>query len=438
MTAKWEKTGTNEGKLTFEVGTDMIKEGVDKAFQRTKKSLNVPGFRKGHVPRQIFNKLYGEEALYQDALNIVLPDAYSAAIKEAGIEPVYQPQVDVEKLEKGEPWVLSAIVTVKPEVKLGEYKGVKVIKQSTRVTSKEVDEEIEKKREQQAELVLKEGKPAEKGDTVTIDFDGSIDGVPFDGGKATNYDLELGSNSFIPGFEDQLIGHNTDDDVDVKVTFPEDYQAEELQGKEALFKVKIHEIKTKELPELDDEFAKDVDEDVDSLEELKAKTKDQIKERKIQAADEAKESEAIQAAVDNAEIKEIPEAMLREDVDRQVNQYLANMQQQGISPDMYFQLTGSSEDQLRQQLSEGAENRVKTTLVLEAIVEAEKIDPSDEELDAEYKSLAEQYNMEEKAVRSALTADMVKHDVAIKQAVDLIKDSAIEEPKSKAKKSAKK
>lgn len=432
------KTGTNEGKLTFEVGTDMIKEGVDKAFQRTKKSLNVPGFRKGHVPRQIFNKLYGEEALYQDALNIVLPDAYSAAIKEAGIEPVDQPQVDVEKLEKGEPWVLSAIVTVKPEVKLGEYKGVKVIKQSTRVTSKEVDEEIEKKREQQAELVLKEGKPAEKGDTVTIDFDGSIDGVPFDGGKATNYDLELGSNSFIPGFEDQLIGHNTDDDVDVKVTFPEDYQAEELQGKEALFKVKIHEIKTKELPELDDEFAKDVDEDVDSLEELKAKTKDQIKERKIQAADEAKESEAIQAAVDNAEIKEIPEAMLREDVDRQVNQYLANMQQQGISPDMYFQLTGSSEDQLRQQLSEGAENRVKTTLVLEAIVEAEKIDPSDEELDAEYKSLAEQYNMEEKAVRSALTADMVKHDVAIKQAVDLIKDSAIEEPKSKAKKSAKK
>lgn len=438
MTAKWEKTGTNEGKLTFEVGTDMIKEGVDKAFQRTKKSLNVPGFRKGHVPRQIFNKLYGEEALYQDALNIVLPDAYSAAIKEAGIEPVDQPQVDVEKLEKGEPWVLSAIVTVKPEVKLGEYKGVKVIKQSTRVTSKEVDEEIEKKREQQAELVLKEGKPAEKGDTVTIDFDGSIDGVPFDGGKATNYDLELGSNSFIPGFEDQLIGHNTDDDVDVKVTFPEDYQAEELQGKEALFKVKIHEIKTKELPELDDEFAKDVDEDVDSLEELKAKTKDQIKDRKIQAADEAKESEAIQAAVDNAEIKEIPEAMLREDVDRQVNQYLANMQQQGISPDMYFQLTGSSEDQLRQQLSEGAENRVKTTLVLEAIVEAEKIDPSDEELDAEYKSLAEQYNMEEKAVRSALTADMVKHDVAIKQAVDLIKDSAIEEPKSKAKKSAKK
>ncbi|MBF7128587.1 trigger factor [Pediococcus pentosaceus] len=432
MTAKWEKTGTNEGKLTFEVGNDKIKEGVDKAFDRTKKQLNVPGFRKGHVPRQIFNKMYGEEALYQDALNIVLPEAYEAAIKEAGIEPVDQPQVDVESMEKGEAWVLSAIVTVKPEVKLGEYKGVKVIKQSTRVTSKEVDEEIEKKREQQAELVLKEGKPAENGDTVTIDFDGSVDGVAFDGGKADNYDLVLGSNSFIPGFEDQLIGHNTDEDVDVNVTFPDDYQAEDLQGKDALFKVKIHEIKTKELPELDDEFAKDVDEDVDSLEDLKVKTKEEIKSRKIQAASDVKETEAVQAAVDNAEIAEIPEAMLNEDVDRQVNQYLANMQQQGISPEMYFQLTGSSEDQLRDQLREGAENRVKTTLVLEAIVEAEKIDPSDDEVAAEIKDLAEQYGMEEKAVRSALSEDMIKHDVAIKSAVELIKDSAIEEPKSKA------
>jgi trigger factor len=432
MTAKWEKTGTNEGKLTFEISTDTIKEGVDKAFNRTKKQLNVPGFRKGHVPRQIFNKMYGEEALYEDALNIVLPEAYEAAIKEAGIEPVDQPKVDVDSMEKGQAWVLNAIVTVKPEVKLGDYKGVKVIKQSNRVTAKEVDEEIEKKREQQAELVLKEGKPAENGDTVTIDFDGSVDGVAFDGGKADNFDLVLGSNSFIPGFEDQLVGHNTDDEVAVNVTFPEDYQAEDLQGKDAVFQVKLHEIKTKELPELDDEFAKDVDEDVDSLEELKAKTKDEIKARKTQAADEAKESEAIQAAVDNAEIAEIPAAMLNEDVDRQVNQYLANMQQQGISPEMYFQLTGSSEDQLRDQLREGADNRVKTTLVLEAIVEAEKIDPSADEVAAEIKDLAEQYGMEEDAVRSALSEDMIKHDVAIKAAVDLIKDSAIEEPKSKA------
>lgn len=376
--------------------------------------------------------MYGEEALYQDALNVVLPDAYEKAIAEAGIKPVDQPKVDVDSMEKNKPWVIKAIVTVEPEVKLGEYKGVKVEKQSTRVTQKEVDADIEKKREQQAELVLKEDKAAEKGDTVTIDFDGSVDGVPFDGGKADNYDLELGSNSFIPGFEDQLIGHKSDDNVDVEVTFPEDYQAEELQGKKAIFKVVVHEVKTKELPELDDEFAKDVDEEVDSLDQLKEKTKADIKARKIQSASDAKENEAVQAAVDNAEVEEIPQAMLDEDVDRQVSQYMANMQQQGISPDMYFQLTGSSEDQLKQQLSEGAANRVKTNLVLEAIVEAEKIEPSKDDIDAEIKNLAGQYGMEEDAVRSALSEDMVKHDVAIKDAVELIKNEAVEEPKSKS------
>ncbi|AEV95125.1 trigger factor [Pediococcus claussenii] len=432
MTAKWEKTGTNEGKLTFEVGTEEIKKGIDQAFDRTKKQLNVPGFRKGKVPRQIFNQMYGEEALYEDALNIVLPDAYEAAIAEAGIEPVDQPHIDVDSMEKDQPWVLNAVVTVKPEVELGEYKGVKVTKQSTRVTQKEVDEEIEKKRQDQAELVLKEDQPAEDGDTVTIDFDGSVDGEAFDGGKAENYDLVLGSNSFIPGFEDQLVGHKSGDKVDVKVTFPDDYQAENLQGKDAIFKVTVHEVKAKELPALDDEFAKDVDEDVDTLDDLKAKVKEQIKDQKKQTAEDTKENEAIQAAVDNAKIEEIPNAMVKEDVDRQVSQYLANMQQQGISPDMYFQLTGSTEDQLREQLTEGAENRVKTNLVLEAIVEAEKIEISDEEVNSEIKNLADQYGMEESAVRSALSEDMVKHDVAVKKAVDIIKDSAIEEAKSKS------
>lgn len=432
MTAKWEKTGTNEGKLTFEVGTEEIKKGIDQAFDRTKKQLNVPGFRKGKVPRQIFNQMYGEEALYEDALNIVLPDAYEAAIAEAGIEPVDQPHIDVDSMEKDQPWVLNAVVTVKPEVELGEYKGVKVTKQSTRVTQKEIDEEIEKKRQDQAELVLKEDQPAEDGDTVTIDFDGSVDGEAFDGGKAENYDLVLGSNSFIPGFEDQLVGHKSGDNVDVSVTFPDDYQAENLQGKDAIFKVTVHEVKAKELPALDDEFAKDVDEDVDTLDELKAKVKEQIKDQKKQTAEDAKENEAIQAAVDNAKVEEIPNAMVKEDVDRQVSQYLANMQQQGISPDMYFQLTGSTEDQLREQLTEGAENRVKTNLVLEAIVEAEKIEISDEEVNSEIKNLADQYGMEESAVRSALSEDMVKHDVAVKKAVNLIKDSAIEEAKSKS------
>ncbi|MDV7720150.1 trigger factor [Pediococcus ethanolidurans] len=432
MTAKWEKKSASNGELTFEISTDKIQEGLDKAFQKTRKQLNVPGFRKGRVPRQIFNQMYGEEALYEDALNIVLPEAYEAAIEETKIEPVDQPKIDVDSMEKGKAWVLKAVVTVKPDVKLGDYKGLSVAKQSHRVTSKEVDADIEKKREQQAELVLKEDKPAEKGDTVTIDFAGTVDGKPFDGGKAENYDLELGSNSFIPGFEDQLIGHKSDDKVDVKVTFPDDYNAEDLQGKEAVFAVTIHEIKTKELPELDDEFAKDVDEEVDSLEELKAKTHDELKKQKDDAAAQAKEDEAIQKAVDNAEVKEVPQAMIDEDVQRQLDQYLANMQQQGIDPKTYYKITGTSEDDLKKQLADGAENRVKTNLVLEAIVEAEKIVPTADEVAAEIKDLASQYGMEESAIKKALSEDMLKHDIAVKKAVAVITDSAVEESKAKA------
>ncbi|MCV3315135.1 trigger factor [Pediococcus ethanolidurans] len=432
MTAKWEKKSASNGELTFEISTDKIQEGLDKAFQKTRKQLNVPGFRKGRVPRQIFNQMYGEEALYEDALNIVLPEAYEAAIEETKIEPVDQPKIDVDSMEKGKAWVLKAVVTVKPDVKLGDYKGLSVAKQSHRVTSKEVDADIEKKREQQAELVLKEDKPAERGDTVTIDFAGTVDGKPFDGGKAENYDLELGSNSFIPGFEDQLIGHKSDDKVDVKVTFPDDYNAEDLQGKEAVFAVTIHEIKTKELPELDDEFAKDVDEEVDSLEELKAKTHDELKKQKDDAAAQAKEDEAIQKAVDNAEVKEVPQAMIDEDVQRQLDQYLANMQQQGIDPKTYYKITGTSEDDLKKQLADGAENRVKTNLVLEAIVEAEKIVPTADEVAAEIKDLASQYGMEESAVKKALSEDMLKHDIAVKKAVAVITDSAVEESKAKA------
>lgn len=432
MAAKWEKKDNNQGELTFEIAPDKIKEGLDKAFQRTKKNLAVPGFRKGRVPRQIFNQMYGEGALYQDALNIVLPEAYDAAIKEAGIEPVDQPQVDVESMDKDQPWVLKAVVTVKPDVKLGEYKGLSVTKQNTRVYQKDIDAEIEKQRQQQAELVLKEDEAAAKGDTVVIDFDGYVDGKQFDGGKADNYSLELGSNSFIPGFEDQLVGHKAGEDVDVKVTFPADYQAEDLRDKEATFKVTIHEVKEKQLPELDDEFAKDVDEDVDSLEELEAKTKDRLKEQKVTAAHDAIEDEAISEAVDNAEIAAVPEAMLKDDIDRQMDQYLANMQQQGIEPKMYFQLTGTTEDDLRKQFADGAEKRVKTNLVLEAVVEAEKIEPSEDEVAAEVKDLASQYGMEESAVRSALSDDMLKHDIAIKSAVDLIADSAKQDKKKDA------
>ena len=431
MSAKWEKQeGTNEGKLTFEIAPEQVKEGLDIAFNRVKKSLNVPGFRKGKVPRQIFNKMYGEEALYQDALNAVLPAAYEAAIKETDIKPVAQPEIDVESMEKESAWVLTAKVTVQPEVELGQYKDLEVTKQNTEVTDEDVDAELKRRQQQQAELVLKEDAPAENGDTVVIDFEGKVDGEAFDGGSAQNHSLELGSNTFIPGFEDQLVGHKAGETVEVKVTFPEDYQAEDLQGKDAVFEVTIHEVKTKELPELDDDFAKDVDEEVDSLEELKAKVKDRLKEQKVAAAREAIQNEALDLAVENAKIGDIPQAMIDDDVQRQIDQYMAGMQQQGISPDMYFKLTGTSEDDLRKQFAEGSERRVKTNLVLEAIVAKEEIDPSEEEIQAEIKKLADQYKMDEKQVRAALTDTMLKHDIAIRKVVDEITDSAKQTRKS--------
>lgn len=425
MSVKWEKKeGTNDGKLTFEIQPDKIKEGLDIAFNKVKKSLNVPGFRKGRVPRQIFNKMYGEEALYQDALNALLPEAYANAVSESKIKPVSQPEINVESMEKDSAWVLSAKVTVEPEVELGEYKGLEVMKHSTDVSDKEVADELERRRQQQAELVLKEDEPAAEGDTVVIDFEGKVDGKPFDGGKAENYSLELGSKTFIPDFEDQLVGHKAGDEVEVKVTFPDDYQAKDLQGKDAVFEVKIHEVKQKELPELDDDFAKDIDDDVDTLEELKAKVKDEIKEQKEAAAKNAVQEEAISKAVENAKIGDIPEAMIEDDVQRQMDQYFSGMQQQGINPDMYFKLTGTSEEDLRKQFREGSEERVKTNLVLEAIVEKENIEVSEDEINDEIKDLATQYGMDEKAVRSALSDDMLKHDISIRKVVQEMTDSA--------------
>ena len=425
MSVKWEKEeGTNNGKLTFEIEPAKIKEGLDTAFNRVKKTLNVPGFRKGKVPRQIFNKMFGEESLYQDALNVVLPEAYANAVAESNIKPVAQPEIDVESMEKDSTWVLTAKVTVEPEVKLGQYKDLEVKARSTEVTDEEVDAEIKKLQEQQAELVLKEDQPAAEGDTVVIDFEGKVDGVAFDGGKGENYSLELGSNTFIPGFEDQLVGHKAGETVEVNVTFPEEYHAEDLKGKDAVFETTIHEVKTKELPELDDEFAKDVDEEVDTLVELKAKTRERLEAQKQNAAKEAIQEEVIDKAVENAEIGEIPGAMIEEDVHRQMDQYLAGLQQQGISADMYYKLTGSSEEDLHKQFESGAQKRVKTNLVLEAIVAAEDIKASEEEINAEIKELAAQYGMEEAAVRSALSDDMLNHDIAIRKVVKEMTDSA--------------
>ena len=426
MSAKWEKKGTNDGELTFEIDLPQIQQGLDQAFQRVRKNLTVPGFRKGKVSRTVFKRMYGDAALYEDALNILLPDAYEAAVKESGIDPVDQPQINVDSMDEGKPWVIKATVTVKPEVTLGQYKGLEVPKQNVEVSAKDIDAELEKRREQQAELVVKDDKAAENGDTVLIDYVGTIDGTEFDGGSSKNYSLELGSNSFIPGFEEQLVGHKSGDEVTVNVTFPEDYKAADLAGKAAEFKTTIHEVKVKELPALDDDFAKDLDDDVDTLDELKAKIKKELTDQREEAAKNAVQEAAIKEATDNATIKEVPNAMIEQEVHNQMDQYLGNMQRQGISPKMYYQLTGTSEDDLHKQFEADAAMRVRTNLVLEAIVKAEDIQPTEDQVNEEVKNLASEYNMDEKAVRKALSEDMLKHDIGVKQAIDIITDSAKE------------
>ena len=423
MTAKFEKVETNKVVLTFEISQEDIKKGLDQAFNRVKKNVNVPGFRKGKVSRQVFEKMYGEEALYQDALNILLPDAYDNAVEETGIFPVTQPKIDIESIEKGKPWVIKAEVIVKPEVKLGEYKGLTVEKQDRTVSEQDVEDRLLQEQARAAELVVKED-AAELGDTVVIDFEGFLGDEAFEGGKGENHSLELGSGSFIPGFEDQLVGAKEGDEVEVKVTFPEEYHAENLKGQDAVFKVKVHEVKTKELPELTDEFAKDVDDSVETLAELKDKFRKELEEAKAAAADEAVADEALRKAVENAEIVELPEEMIHEEVHRAVNEFLGNMQRQGISPDMYFQITGTTQEDLHKQYEADAAARTKTNLVVEAVAKAEGFEATDEEVTAEIEQLAADYNMPVEQVRSLLSPEMLKHDIAVKKAVEVITSTA--------------
>lgn len=425
MTATFEKTATNEGVLTFSIPQEEIQQGLTIAFNKVKGNLNVPGFRKGKVTRQVFNRMFGEEALYEDALNAVLPKAYDAAVAEAGLEVVAQPKIDVKSMEKGQDWVITAEVTTKPEVKLGEYKNLTVAKQEREVTDADVEERLNQKRNQQAELVVVE-EAAKEGDTVVIDFEGFKDGVAFEGGKGENYSLELGSGSFIPGFEDQLVGAKAGDDVEVKVTFPENYQAEDLAGQDAIFKVKVHEVKVKELPELDDEFAKDVDDEVETLDELKAKIREELTATKASQAQEAVHDEALRKAVENAEVVELPHVMVHDEVHRAMDEFLNNMQRQGISPEMYYQLTNSTEADLHKQFEQDAELRVKTNLVIEAIVKAENLEVTEEEIEKEIAELAETYNMPVDQVKRLLTTDMLSHDITMKKAIDLVTSTAVE------------
>lgn len=425
MTANWEKTGTNEGVLTFEIPAETIKAETDKVFNKVKKNISVPGFRKGKVPRHIFNKQYGEESLYEDALNAALPEAYDNAVKEAGIDPVSQPNIDIKSMEKGQAWVITADVTVKPEVKLGEYKNLTVEKQDREVTEADVEDALKERQERHAELVLKEDAAAE-GDTVVIDYEGFLGEEAFEGGKDQNHSLELGSNSFIPGFEEQLVGAKAGEEKDVVVTFPEEYQAEDLAGKEATFKVVVHEVKTKELPELDDEFAKDLDEEVESIDELKEKIRKELEESKKSVADEVVQETAIRQAVDNAEVVELPHVMVHDEVHRQMDLFLNDMQRQGISSEMYYQITGTTEQDLHKQMEEDADVRTKTTLVLEQIIKEENIQATEEEINEEIETLASQYNMDVERVRGLISNDMLTNDIQMKKAMALISDSAVE------------
>lgn len=424
MSVKFENKETNHGLLTFTIAQDVIKPELDRTFNRVKGSLNVPGFRKGHLPRAVFNQRFGEEALYQDTLNALLPAAYEAAVKEAGVEVVAQPEFDIVSMEKGQDWTISAAVVTKPEVKLGDYKNLEVsVDVDKEVSEEEVDARIERERNNLAELVIKE-EAAVEGDTVVIDFVGSVDGVEFDGGKGENYALKLGSGSFIPGFEDQLVGAKSGDKVTVEVTFPEDYQATDLAGKAAKFETVVHEVKSEEVPALDDELAKDIDEEVETLAELKEKYSKEMAEMKAEAYQEAVEAAAIEKAVENAEIVDLPAEMVHEEVHRSINEFLGNMQRQGISPEMYFQITGTTQDDLHKQYEAEAESRTKTNLVIEAIAKAEGFEASDEEINKEIKDLAAAYNMEVEQVRSLLSTDLLKHDITVKKAVELITSTA--------------
>ncbi|TYV21466.1 trigger factor [Listeria monocytogenes] len=426
MSVKWEKQEGNVGKLTFEIEQEKVKEGLDRAFVKVRKTLNVPGFRKGKVPRQIFNQRFGEEALYQDALDILLPEVYSAAIDEAGIDPVDTPQVNIESMEKGETWVLTAEVTVKPEVKLGDYKGLEVEKRETELTTEELEAELKQLQERQAELVVKEDAPAENGDTVILDFEGFKDGVAFEGGQAENHSLELGSGQFIPGFEEKLVGLKAGDEADIELTFPEEYHAKDLAGQPVVFKVKLHEIKTKEVPALDDELAKDIDEEVETLDELKEKISKRLQEAKEESVAQAKQEEVIAKAVENAEV-DIPHAMVHHEADHLMNHFAQDLQAQGLTPELYYQFTGQTEEAMHAQMEKDAEKRVKMNLVLEAIAEAENIEPTEEAIDEEISTLAEKYGMEKDAVRAAL-GDMseLKSDLKIRKAIDVLLDSAVE------------
>ena len=425
MSVKWEKQEGNQGLLTIEVSAEEVNTALDKAFKKIVVKINEPGFRKGKMPRPLFEKKYGVEALYQDALEIIIPDAYSNAIDEAGIEPVDYPEIaGTETFEKGKDFTFTATVTVKPEPKLGEYKGLEVTKLSTEVTDEEVEAQSQAELAKKAELEIKEDGAVEDGDTAVIDFEGFLGEEAFEGGKGEDYALEIGSGSFIPGFEEQLVGAKAGESKDVVVTFPEEYHAAELAGKEATFKVTVKEIKTKVLPELNDDFAKEIDPEVESLDALRAKIKEQTAEQKKAESEGTLRDELVEKAAENAEM-EIPQGMINTELDRMVQEFGQRLQMQGMNLELYFQFSGQNEEALREQMTPDAENRVRVALTLEAIAKAENVQVTEEDITAELEAMATQFGMTVDQIKTALGGTAIlENDIKTKKTVELLVENA--------------
>lgn len=426
MKASWEKLEKNEGILHIEVDKERVASALDQAFRKVVKKVNVPGFRRGKVPRHIFEARFGVESLYQDALDILLPECYMEAVKQTGIEPIDRPEVDIEQFEKGKELIFKAKVQVAPEVELGEYKGLEIPEKDFSVTDEDVQAELERMRERHAELIVVEDGEVQNGDTVLIDFEGFLDGKPFEGGKAENFTLEIGSGRLIPGFEEQLVGMKKDEEKEIEVKFPEDYHNKDLAGKDAVFKIKLHEIKRKRLPELDDEFAMDVSE-FETLEEYKKDIEKNLKEQKEREKEQYLEATALEKAAENASV-DIPQIMIDHEVDHMVQDFASQLRLQGMTLDMYFQLTGQDEQALREQMKENAEKRVRQRLVLKAIIEKEQITVSDEELDEELEKMAELYQRTKEEIRTMLekndALENVKQDVATRKAIRLLVENS--------------
>ena len=428
MSLQVEKLEHNMAKLTIEVSAEELEKAIQGAYNKQKKNISIPGFRKGKVPRQMIEKMYGPEVFYDDAANQLIPEAYGKVFDEEDLEIVSQPKIDIVQIEKGKPFIFTAEVALKPEVTLGEYKGLKVDKISNRVTQKEIEAKLAEEQEKNARTVSVTDRPVQDKDEVELDLEGFVDGVAFEGGKGENYPLTIGSGAFIPGFEEQLIGANLEEEKEVKVKFPEEYHTKDLAGKDAVFKCTVHEIKVKELPELDDEFASEVSE-FETLDEYKADIKAKIKEQKIAEGKRKQEDKAVEEAIANAQM-DIPDAMVETEVRQMANDFAQRLQQQGLTLDQYFQFTGMTADKMTEELKPQALRRIQTRLVLEAIVKAENIEISDEKIDEEIQKMADAYKMEADKLKEFMgekEKEQMKLDMAVQEAVTFLVDNAVEE-----------